>query len=48
MTESLWSDNNHMLGRIAAASKLLPAAVSAAIAERAFGAFVSARLAEPP
>ena len=45
VTESLWSDNNHMLGRIAAASKLLPASVSAAIAERAFGAFVSARLA---
>lgn len=45
VTEALWSDNNHMLGRIAAASKLLPAAVSAAISERAFGAFVSARLA---
>jgi hypothetical protein len=45
VTEALWSDNNHMLGRIAAASRLLPAAVSAAIAERAFGAFVSARLA---
>jgi hypothetical protein len=45
VTEALWTDNNHMLGRIAAASKLLPAAVSAAISERAFGAFVSARLA---
>lgn len=45
VTEALWSDNKHMLGRIAAASKLLPAAVSAAISERAFGAFVSARLA---
>jgi hypothetical protein len=45
VTETLWSDHNHTLGRLAAASRLLPAAVNAAIGERAFGPFVSARLA---
>jgi hypothetical protein len=45
VTEALWSDHNRALGRVAAASRLLPATVSAAISERAFGPFFSARLA---
>jgi hypothetical protein len=45
ITDVLWSSDGNTLNRLAAASKLLPTAVSAAISERAFGALLSARLA---
>ncbi len=45
VTELLWSDHGHVLGRLAAASKLLPTGVTATISERALGPLVSARLA---
>jgi hypothetical protein len=45
ITEYLWSAHGSMLGRLAAASRLLPTAVSAAISERAFGPVLSARMA---
>jgi hypothetical protein len=45
VTEVLWSADGGTLKRLAAASKLLPTGVSAAISERAFGPLLSARLA---
>ncbi|HEY3725865.1 MAG TPA: hypothetical protein VGL51_01750 [Solirubrobacteraceae bacterium] len=45
VTDVLWSSDGSALNRLAAASKLLPTAVSAAISERAFGPLLSARLA---
>jgi hypothetical protein len=45
VTEVLWSADGGTLKRLATASKLLPAGVSAAISERAFGPLLSARLA---
>jgi hypothetical protein len=45
VTEVLWSANGGAMKRLAAASKLLPAALSATIAERAFGPLLTARLA---
>jgi hypothetical protein len=43
--ETLWDANSATLSRLAAASRLLPAGLSAALAERTFGALISARLA---
>jgi hypothetical protein len=51
VTEVLWTAHGHVLNRLAAASKLLPTGVTAAISERAFGPLLSARLAallDPP
>lgn len=45
ITDLLWSADDAALSRIAAASRLLPAAVSATICERAFGPLLTARLA---
>jgi hypothetical protein len=45
VTEMLFSAQGPMLGRLAAASKLLPTAVIAAIGEHAFGPVLSARIA---
>lgn len=45
-TEVLWSASRAALGKIAAASRLLPASVTATIGERAFGPLLSARLTE--
>jgi hypothetical protein len=45
ITEYLWSAHGGTLNRLAAASRLLPAAVSATISERAFGPLLSARMA---
>lgn len=45
VTEVLWSSDGNTLNRLATASRLLPAAVNAAISERAFGPLLSARLA---
>jgi hypothetical protein len=45
VTDVLWSSDGNTLNRLAAASRLLPAAVNAAISERAFGPLLSARLA---
>jgi hypothetical protein len=45
VAESLFADPNGVLGRIAAASRLLPVGVVAAIAENAFGPVLAARLA---
>src|SRR5664279_2385873 len=44
IVELLWSDHNVVLGRIAAASKLLPVPIIATIAQRAFGPLLAARL----
>ncbi len=44
-TAVLWDANGTALRRLAAASRLLPVAVSATIAERAFGPLISARMA---
>ena len=44
-TEVLYSANSHALNRLAAASKLLPAALTATIAQRAFGPLLAARMA---
>jgi hypothetical protein len=44
-TEVMWQANGAALGRLAAASKLLPAALTATISERAFGPLLSARMA---
>lgn len=51
ITEALFSAHQKTLARLAAASKLLPAGVVAAIAQRAFGPLLAARIAgllEPP
>jgi hypothetical protein len=45
ITDVLWSSDGNALNRLAAASRLLPAKVNAAISERAFGPVLSARLA---
>jgi hypothetical protein len=45
VTDVLWSADTTALNRIAAASRLLPAALSATISERAFGPLISAQLA---
>jgi hypothetical protein len=45
VTEYLWNAHGSTLNRLAAASRLLPSAVSATISERAFGPVLSARLA---
>lgn len=45
VTEVLFEANRRTLERLAAASKLLPATVTAAIAQRAFGALLAARIA---
>jgi hypothetical protein len=45
VAESLFADPSGVLGRIAAASRLLPVGVVAAIAENAFGPVLAARLA---
>ena len=45
VTEYLWSAHGSTLNRLAAASRLLPSAVSATISERAFGPLLSARMA---
>jgi hypothetical protein len=45
VTETLYDANGHALGRLAAASRLLPSGVTATIGQRAFGALLSARLA---
>ena len=44
-TEVLWSADSGFLNRVAAASKLLPAGLSATISERAFGPVLTSRLA---
>jgi hypothetical protein len=44
-TDRLFDADGHALQRIAAASKLLPAAVAAAIGQRAFGPLLCARIA---
>jgi hypothetical protein len=45
VTEALWSADDAVFGKLAAASRLLPHSVSATISERAFGPLVTARLA---
>ncbi len=45
VTETLYDANGSALGRLAAASRLLPAGVTATIGHRAFGPLLSARLA---
>lgn len=45
VTEVLWSADGHALSRLAAASRLLPAGVSASISQRAFGPLLTARMA---
>jgi hypothetical protein len=45
VTDVLWSADGHALSRLAAASRLLPAGVSANISQRAFGPLLTARLA---
>jgi hypothetical protein len=45
VTETLYDANGSALGRLAAASRLLPAGVTATIGQRAFGPLLSARLA---
>ncbi len=45
VTEVLWSADGQALSRLAAASRLLPAGVSANICQRAFGPLLTARLA---
>jgi hypothetical protein len=45
VTDVLFSAHSNSLGRVAAASKLLPIRVVAAIGERAFGPMLSARIA---
>jgi hypothetical protein len=44
-TDVLWSANSGTLNRLAAASKLLPAGLTATIAQRAFGPLLVARMA---
>jgi hypothetical protein len=44
-TEVMWQANGAALGRLAAASRLLPAGLTATISERAFGPLLSARMA---
>jgi hypothetical protein len=44
IVEVLWDDDNAVLSRIAAASKLLPVPIIATIAQRAFGPLLAARL----
>lgn len=44
-TEVMWQANGAALGRLAAASKLLPAGLTGTISERAFGPLLSARMA---
>lgn len=44
VTDVLFDANRRTLARLAAASKLLPAAVTAAIAQRAFGPLLAARI----
>lgn len=44
-TEVMWQANGAALGRLAAASKLLPSGLTATISERAFGPLLSARMA---
>jgi hypothetical protein len=45
ITDALFSAHGHALGRLAAASKLLPIRVVSAIGERAFGPVLAARIA---
>ncbi|HTU97578.1 MAG TPA: hypothetical protein VMF14_17150 [Solirubrobacteraceae bacterium] len=45
VTETLYDANGGSLGRLAAASRLLPTGVTATIGQRAFGPLLSARLA---
>ena len=45
VTEVLWTAHGHTLNRLASASRLLPAGLSATISERAFGPLLSARMA---
>jgi hypothetical protein len=45
VTDVLFTDHSHALGRLAAASKLLPVRVVATIGEKAFGPVLSARIA---
>jgi hypothetical protein len=45
ITETLYDANGSSLGRLAAASRLLPAGLTATIGQRAFGPLLSARLA---
>jgi hypothetical protein len=45
VTETLYDANGGALGRLASASRLLPAGVTATIGQRAFGPVLSARLA---
>ncbi|HEY6523427.1 MAG TPA: hypothetical protein VIY10_06630 [Solirubrobacteraceae bacterium] len=45
VTESLYDAHGSSLARLAAASRLLPAGITATIGQRAFGALLSARLA---
>jgi hypothetical protein len=45
ITETLYDANGGSLGRLAAASRLLPAGLTATIGQRAFGPLLSARLA---
>ena len=45
MTETLYDADGGSLGRLAAASRLLPAGLTATIGQRAFGPLLSARLA---
>jgi hypothetical protein len=45
VTETLYDANGSSLGRLAAASRLLPAGLTATIGQRAFGPLLSARLA---
>jgi hypothetical protein len=45
VTETLYDANGSSLGRLAAASRLLPAGLTASIGQRAFGPLLSARLA---
>jgi hypothetical protein len=44
-TETLWDADSAAIGRLAAASRLLPAGLNASLAERTFGPLISARLA---
>lgn len=45
VTEVLWTAHDGTLKRLAAASRILPASLSASISERAFGPLITARLA---
>jgi hypothetical protein len=45
ITDLLWHADGTAIGKVAAAAKLLPSAVSATISERAFGPLLSAQLA---